>query len=139
MENPSSRFNNIVEIKHPDASNRKKTGICFNNNYVMIPVVEKTEENFKGNVFNIEVKDNSSYVLDDFIVHNCNYGIYSQPNIFVLYAAAILEKNGYDVKFIDCPIEKLSWKWFEEFLGKDDSDAYAFYKSSSPRTLTRSP
>ncbi|MFH1403984.1 MAG: radical SAM protein [Candidatus Altiarchaeota archaeon] len=40
-------------------------------------------------------------------IFGCNYGIYPQQNIFMLYPAALLEREGYDVSFIDCPAEKL--------------------------------
>ena len=57
----------------------------------------------------------------------CNYGIYFQPNIFVLYPAAMLEKAGYEVFVIDCPVEKINWKEFKKIIEKDDSNAYIFY------------
>jgi len=41
--------------------------------------------------------------------------------------AALLEKNGHEVKYIDAAIEKWSEEKFKEFLEKDDSDIYSFY------------
>jgi len=57
----------------------------------------------------------------------CNWGVYFQPCIFILYSAAILEKYGHKVNFLDCPIEKINKKQFEKFIANDDSDAYVFY------------
>lgn len=50
----------------------------------------------------------------------CAYSLYPQVNIFILYAAAVLEKAGYNVEYVDSPVE-----------GKNnidlDSDVYFFY------------
>jgi len=60
-------------------------------------------------------------------IFGCNYGYFFQHNIFMLYPAAMLEKQGYDVEFIDCPVEGKDENWFKEFLKKDRSDAYVLY------------
>jgi len=60
-------------------------------------------------------------------VFGCNYGLYPIPNIFILYVAAVLEKNGYEVKYVDGAIEKWSEEKFREFLKNDKSDIYSFY------------
>ena len=57
----------------------------------------------------------------------CNYGYFFQPNIFMLYSASVLEKEGHKVKVIDCPVEGIGVEKFMEFLKKDDSDAYVIY------------
>jgi len=57
----------------------------------------------------------------------CNVGVYFQPNIFMLYPAAMLEKQGHAVSVLDCPVEKTDWETFEKFLRNDDSNAYVFY------------
>ena len=57
----------------------------------------------------------------------CNVGVYFQPNIFMLYPAAMLEKQGHAVSVLDCPVEKTDWETFEKFLRNDDSKAYVFY------------
>lgn len=35
----------------------------------------------------------------------CTHSLYFQPNIFMLYPAALLEKNGFKVKYTDSPVE----------------------------------
>jgi len=50
----------------------------------------------------------------------CAYSLYPQVNIFILYAAAVLEKAGYDVEYADYPIEG-------ENDVNLDSDVYIFY------------
>ncbi len=57
----------------------------------------------------------------------CNMGVYFQPNIFMLYPASMLEKHRHEVLVLDCPVEKIGWRSFEEFLKDDKSDAYVFY------------
>jgi len=60
-------------------------------------------------------------------VFGCNYGIYPIPNIFALTSAAVLEEAGYEVRYIDGPIEGWKKEDFLNFLGSDDSDMYCFY------------
>lgn len=50
----------------------------------------------------------------------CAYSLYQQPNIFMLYPAAVLEKAGYKVEYTDSPIENKNNVDF-------DSDVYVFY------------
>ncbi len=60
-------------------------------------------------------------------IFGCNYGIYTQPNIFVLYPATVLKEAGYDVIVRDLPIEKVRKNEFYQFAASDDSDIYVFY------------
>jgi len=46
----------------------------------------------------------------------CNYGVTFQSPTHILYSAAVLEKAGYDVEFIDCPVEGKDEKWLFDFL-----------------------
>lgn len=43
-------------------------------------------------------------------VFGCNYGLFFQPNIYVLYCATLLRENGVDVEVTDCIIENKSLK-----------------------------
>lgn len=60
-------------------------------------------------------------------VFGCTYGLYPIPNIFVLWVAALLEREGMTVRFIDGPVEGWKRKDLEEFLKRDDSDIFSFY------------
>ncbi|MEM5778154.1 MAG: radical SAM protein [Candidatus Aenigmatarchaeota archaeon] len=60
-------------------------------------------------------------------IFGCNYGLFYQPNIFILYLAAMLEKNGHKVIVLDCPVEKINWKKLKEYLKNDYSNFYVFY------------
>lgn len=60
-------------------------------------------------------------------VAGCAYGLYPVPNIFELTTAAVLERDGHDVRYLNFPIEGESRPPFNEWLKKDDSDLYAFY------------
>lgn len=59
-------------------------------------------------------------------IFGCNYGIYNQPNIFMVYVATHLKDQGFQVQIKDCVIEKFSPAQFESFISSDDSDLYFF-------------
>ncbi len=60
-------------------------------------------------------------------VAGCAYLLYYVPNIFILSAAAVLEKEGYDVKYRETTIKKWNRARFLTFLREDLSDVYCFY------------
>ncbi len=60
-------------------------------------------------------------------VAGCAYLLYYVPNIFLLSAAAVLEKAGYEAKYIETTIKKWDQKQFRAFLREDLSDIYSFY------------
>ncbi len=60
-------------------------------------------------------------------VFGCNYGYYPVPNIFILTCAAVLEQEGFKVKYVDGAIEKWTRNDLIDFLKKDDSDLYIIY------------
>lgn len=60
-------------------------------------------------------------------IFGCNYGIYTQQNIFMLYPATVLIKAGHDVFVKDCPIEKIDRNTFIQYIRNDNSDVYVFY------------
>jgi len=59
-------------------------------------------------------------------IFGCNYGIYNQPNLFILYLATFLRTKGHEVFFKDCVIERIKIRGFEQFIDSDDSDLYFF-------------
>ncbi len=60
-------------------------------------------------------------------VFGCNYGYYPVPNIFILTCAAVLEQEGFTVKYVDGAIEKWTENDLIDFLKRDDSDLYIIY------------
>ncbi len=60
-------------------------------------------------------------------VAGCAYLLYYVPNIFLLSAAAVLEKEGYEVNYIETTIKKWGRGHFLTFLREDLSDVYCFY------------
>lgn len=60
-------------------------------------------------------------------VSGCAYLLYYIPNIFILSAAAILEKAGYRVRYVESTIKKWDRRRFLAFLKEDLSDVYCFY------------
>ncbi|MCM8792088.1 MAG: B12-binding domain-containing radical SAM protein [Candidatus Omnitrophica bacterium] len=60
-------------------------------------------------------------------VFGCTYSLYPIPNIYSLYNAAVLEKDGFLVNYIDMANENWSKRRILNFIEKDDSDIYCFY------------
>lgn len=57
-------------------------------------------------------------------IFGCNYGVYNQPNIFMLYVATVLQKAGHEVLIKDCVIEHASVSAFQKFITENSSDIY---------------
>jgi radical SAM superfamily enzyme YgiQ (UPF0313 family) len=60
-------------------------------------------------------------------VFGCTFSLYPIPNIFSLTSAALLEKSGFEVVYIDMATEKWGRKRFEDFLKKDSSEVYLLH------------
>lgn len=60
-------------------------------------------------------------------IFGCNYGIYPQPNIFMLYPATILKNNGYEVHFMDFTIKGNEKIGFKKFCKVSTFDIVIFY------------
>jgi len=60
-------------------------------------------------------------------IFGCNYGIYPQTNIFILYPATILKNAGYTVSVLDFPAEKKNANSFTAFCNENDYDIFVFY------------
>jgi anaerobic magnesium-protoporphyrin IX monomethyl ester cyclase len=70
-------------------------------------------------------------------VAGCAYGLYPVPNVFELTVAAILERDGHDVRYVNFPVENRGIAEFEQFTARDDSDLYAFYTVNLTRDTDR--
>lgn len=57
----------------------------------------------------------------------CTRLVYNMPNIYELTVAAILEKEGYDVRYSNFVLENGSKDDCLSFIEKDDSDCYLFW------------
>lgn len=57
----------------------------------------------------------------------CTYVVYPVPNIYELTVAAVIEKEGHEVAYLDCIEKKLGKPEFEEFLSRDDSEVYSIW------------
>jgi anaerobic magnesium-protoporphyrin IX monomethyl ester cyclase len=60
-------------------------------------------------------------------IFGCNYGIYTQPNIFMLYPATVLKNAGYDVQCKDFSVQRRGLRDFREFATAQDYDFIFFY------------
>ena len=60
-------------------------------------------------------------------VFGCTYGLYSIPNIFMLYNAAVVRQKGQSTSFIDAP----AWKWnkgrFVKYIKHAQDEVFVFY------------
>lgn len=70
-------------------------------------------------------------------VAGCAYGLYPVPNIFELTTAAVLERDGHDVRYMNFPIEGAGRPPFPKWLQDDDSELYAFYTVNLTRDTDR--
>ena len=59
-------------------------------------------------------------------VFGCTYGHYPIPNIFLLTAAAVLEADGHEVEYRDCPAEESEWDELPRILA-GGYDAFVLY------------
>lgn len=60
-------------------------------------------------------------------VFGCTYGLYPIPNIFMLYNAAIVRKEGAAVSFVDSMPLRWGRSDFIEYVKKIEVDAFVFY------------
>lgn len=60
-------------------------------------------------------------------IFGCNYGIYPQENIFMLYSATMLKNDGHKVDVIDFPISKRNKADFLNFSKEHTYDVFVFY------------
>ena len=67
-------------------------------------------------------------------IYGCNYGLYQQPNIFVLGMVSLLEDEGFEVELRDYSLRKDGLKKFREFVNKNDFDIILFYAVFLSRT-----
>lgn len=60
-------------------------------------------------------------------IFGCNYGIYNQPNLFILYSATVLENLGHRVIIKDCVVEQIDKSGFLQYIKNNIYDIYVFY------------
>ena len=70
-------------------------------------------------------------------VAGCAYGLYPVPNVFELTMAAVLERDGHDVRYVNFPILERGEAEFDSFAAGDDSALYAFYTVNLTRDTDR--
>lgn len=60
-------------------------------------------------------------------VFGCTYSLYPFPNIFSLYNAAVLEEEGYQVRYLDMANQGWGRRRLVNFFKQDLSDVYVFH------------
>jgi len=60
-------------------------------------------------------------------IFGCNYGIYPQPNLFVLYPATVLKRLGHEVAVLDFPIRRGTRRDFDKFTRTQRFDIVFFH------------
>ena len=59
-------------------------------------------------------------------IFGCSYGLYPNPNIFILYCAAIAEESGYEVQVEDMPLAGIKAGRFVERIEEFGNAIYCF-------------
>ena len=64
----------IVQLPHEKIASRKRSTrhALFKDGFVLLPIREISKVSYEGEVHNLAVEDNNTYVAKNFIVHNCD-------------------------------------------------------------------
>ncbi len=57
----------------------------------------------------------------------CTRVVYDMPNIYFLTIAAIFEKEGHEVEYVDFVLDKKDFSDFDAFMAFNNSDCYCFW------------
>ncbi|SNQ60929.1 B12-binding domain-containing radical SAM protein [Candidatus Methanoperedens nitratireducens] len=60
-------------------------------------------------------------------VSGCTYTIYPVPNIYELTVVTVIEKNGFEVDYVDSVLNNWKEKDFVDFIKKDQSNIYSIW------------
>ncbi len=63
----------------------------------------------------------------------CTRVVYPAPNIYELYVVAMLEKHGYEVRYVDFVYDHKSVDDFNQFIASDKSDIYYIWSVNLSR------
>ncbi len=76
----------IIGIKHPLLNKRKSTSnhAWIHKDFAIIPIKEINTIKYSGDVLNLAVKTNNTYIAKNFIVHNCDAPIYKDKIVAVI-------------------------------------------------------
>jgi len=77
----------LWNINHPATSKWGFRDFCHvTDDYIFYRISEKTEDQYTGFVYNLEITPNNSYLVEGYAVHNCQheYGLYqnNEPNFY---------------------------------------------------------
>jgi len=76
----------LLQVPHLKIKNRNRTfaNAWIRGNYLYLPVREVFSENYNGRVFNLVVDKNSTFVANNFIVHNCDGPVFKDKIVAVV-------------------------------------------------------
>lgn len=76
----------LLGVDHPKIKNRNRTfaHAWIRDNYLYLPIKEIFSENYQGRVFNLVVDKNSTFVANNFIVHNCDGPVFKNKVVAVV-------------------------------------------------------
>lgn len=113
MSITDSNAPDLCDLLGIEKHNKKLSHELVSDNQVMHRLNEVTEEYFEGTVYNFEVKDDNSYIVDGIIVHNCEtcaqiYWVQDETDVSAIRAPSCAGKlpgvNGYgELKFYLLP------------------------------------
>ena len=81
------KINDILTspLKFSKFLNKECIQDCFYKDYVLCDIADINTIEYSGNVYNIEVEEDNSYVANDIIVHNCNGDIFPEAELIKVY------------------------------------------------------
>lgn len=90
-----SKMSSILNVNHPIIKSRTK--ICnhawLNSKFAILPIRDINKIDYEGQVLNIAVPNNETYVAKNFIVHNCDGPLFKDKIVAVI--------GGGDTAFMD--------------------------------------
>ncbi len=80
------KMSQILGIKHPLLSKRKRTNrhAFIKNKYLYLPIRQTKKSDYKGQVYNLAVKNNNTFIAKNFIVHNCDSPFFRNKNVVLI-------------------------------------------------------
>ena len=81
------KFNNLLETKHPLLKNKNRKisqHAWIKDNFAVLPIRDIELTPYSGNVFNLAVETNQTYIAKNFLVHNCDATMFRGKDVVVV-------------------------------------------------------
>ena len=91
--NMNKKFANLLGIDGIENGVLDGSPVSMDNKYIYLPVKSIQKEKFKGDVFNLSVDDDETYVCEGVISHNCTAPIYSTDSLHSAVVEIFVKKG----------------------------------------------